>query len=159
MPSSCNCTPADRRVMQEFISIKALRAEQTAASGASLRSRAWREPPEMSPAVRLKVLLFFALFSGGVGTLLALLSCGTEYWLLAAEACGESGAEVFNARVKTRSPSGQNVHRLCLHPPPPQKQTTPPKTRHTNPNVRLLISLQLQPPRRGPRWESRGLRV
>lgn len=61
----------------------------------------------MSPAVRLKVLLFFALFSGGVGTLLALLSCGTEYWLLAAEACGgrpegESGAEVFNARFKTR---------------------------------------------------------
>uniref|UniRef100_A0A8C2WNK6 Transmembrane protein 182 n=1 Tax=Cyclopterus lumpus TaxID=8103 RepID=A0A8C2WNK6_CYCLU len=36
------------------------------------------------------VLLFLALFSGAVGALLALLSCGTEYWLLAAESCRSS---------------------------------------------------------------------
>ncbi len=41
----------------------------------------------MSPAERLKVLLFLALFFGAVGFLFTLLSCGTEYWLLAAESC------------------------------------------------------------------------
>lgn len=45
----------------------------------------------MSPAERLKVLLFLALFSGAVGVLFALLSCGTEYWLLAAETCSGPG--------------------------------------------------------------------
>ncbi|XP_068447032.1 transmembrane protein 182-like isoform X2 [Clinocottus analis] len=42
----------------------------------------------MAPAERLQVLLFLALFSAAVGSLLTLLSCGTEYWLLAAESCG-----------------------------------------------------------------------
>ncbi|XP_031147634.1 transmembrane protein 182-like [Sander lucioperca] len=41
----------------------------------------------MSPAERLKVLLFLALFFGATGFLFTLLSCGTEYWLLAAESC------------------------------------------------------------------------
>ncbi|KAM9333966.1 transmembrane protein 182-like [Symphorus nematophorus] len=41
----------------------------------------------MSPAERLKVLLFLALFFGAVGFLFTLLSCGTEYWLLAAGSC------------------------------------------------------------------------
>ncbi|XP_044044565.1 transmembrane protein 182-like [Siniperca chuatsi] len=41
----------------------------------------------MSPAERLKVLLFLALFFGAIGFLFTLLSCGTEYWLLAAESC------------------------------------------------------------------------
>lgn len=44
----------------------------------------------MSPAERLKVLLFLALFFGAVGFLFTLLSCGTEYWLLAAESCSRS---------------------------------------------------------------------
>uniref|UniRef100_A0A8D0AUW3 Transmembrane protein 182 n=1 Tax=Sander lucioperca TaxID=283035 RepID=A0A8D0AUW3_SANLU len=35
----------------------------------------------------LKVLLFLALFFGATGFLFTLLSCGTEYWLLAAESC------------------------------------------------------------------------
>uniref|UniRef100_A0A667WU85 Transmembrane protein 182 n=1 Tax=Myripristis murdjan TaxID=586833 RepID=A0A667WU85_9TELE len=42
----------------------------------------------MSPAERLKVLLFLALFFGTIGFLSMLLSCGTEYWLLASESCG-----------------------------------------------------------------------
>ncbi|KAM9327724.1 transmembrane protein 182-like [Pholidichthys leucotaenia] len=41
----------------------------------------------MSPAERLKVLVFLALFFGAVGFLFMLLSCGTEYWLLGAESC------------------------------------------------------------------------
>lgn len=41
----------------------------------------------MSPADRLKVLLFLALFFGALGFLFTLLSCGTEYWLLAVESC------------------------------------------------------------------------
>ncbi|KAM7375313.1 hypothetical protein PAMA_014422 [Pampus argenteus] len=41
----------------------------------------------MSPPDRLKVLLFLALFFGAVGFLSTLLSCGTEYWLLAAGTC------------------------------------------------------------------------
>uniref|UniRef100_A0A3B4UAE6 Transmembrane protein 182 n=1 Tax=Seriola dumerili TaxID=41447 RepID=A0A3B4UAE6_SERDU len=41
----------------------------------------------MSPAERMKLLLFLALFFGAVGFLFMLLSCGTEYWLLAAESC------------------------------------------------------------------------
>eukprot|EP00064_Thunnus_orientalis_P009434 superscaffoldBa00001198_g9458 len=43
----------------------------------------------MSPAERLKVLLFLALFFGATGFLSTLLSCGTEYWLLAAETCSQ----------------------------------------------------------------------
>ncbi|XP_039998360.1 transmembrane protein 182-like [Xiphias gladius] len=45
----------------------------------------------MSPAERTKVLLFLALFFGAVGFLFMLLSCGTEYWLLAAESCSRPG--------------------------------------------------------------------
>ena len=41
----------------------------------------------MAPADRLKVLLFLALFFGALGFLFTLLSCGTEYWLLAVESC------------------------------------------------------------------------
>lgn len=41
----------------------------------------------MSSSLRLKVLLFFALFFGATGFLFLILSCGTEYWLLAAESC------------------------------------------------------------------------
>ncbi|XP_059184318.1 transmembrane protein 182-like [Centropristis striata] len=44
----------------------------------------------MSPAERLKVLVFLALFFGAVGFLFTLLSCGTEYWLLAAESCSRT---------------------------------------------------------------------
>uniref|UniRef100_A0A3Q2T1V5 Transmembrane protein 182 n=1 Tax=Fundulus heteroclitus TaxID=8078 RepID=A0A3Q2T1V5_FUNHE len=47
----------------------------------------------MSPAERLKVLLFLALFFGATGVLFTLLSCGTEYWLLAAESCGRAEEE------------------------------------------------------------------
>uniref|UniRef100_A0A3Q1JZE3 Transmembrane protein 182 n=1 Tax=Anabas testudineus TaxID=64144 RepID=A0A3Q1JZE3_ANATE len=36
------------------------------------------------------LLLFLALFFGAVGFLFTLLSCGTEYWLLAAESCSRS---------------------------------------------------------------------
>ncbi|XP_042369313.1 transmembrane protein 182-like isoform X2 [Plectropomus leopardus] len=61
----------------------------------------------MTPAERLKVLLFLALFFGATGFLFTLLSCGTEYWLLAAETCSrtedshggqreKSGAEAIN---------------------------------------------------------------
>ncbi|XP_070786938.1 transmembrane protein 182-like [Enoplosus armatus] len=42
----------------------------------------------MPPAERPKVLLFLALFFGATGSLFTLASCGTEYWLLAAESCG-----------------------------------------------------------------------
>ncbi|XP_061571487.1 transmembrane protein 182-like [Cololabis saira] len=41
----------------------------------------------MTPTDRSKVLLFLALFFGAAGFLFMLLSCGTEYWLLAAESC------------------------------------------------------------------------
>ncbi|XP_041638193.1 transmembrane protein 182-like [Cheilinus undulatus] len=41
----------------------------------------------MTPAERLKVLVFLALFFGAGGFLFTLFSCGTEYWLLAAETC------------------------------------------------------------------------
>ncbi|KAM6893482.1 transmembrane protein 182-like [Xenentodon cancila] len=44
----------------------------------------------MTPAERSKVLLFLALFFGAAGFLFTLLSCGTEYWLLAAESCSRS---------------------------------------------------------------------
>ncbi|XP_026157505.1 transmembrane protein 182-like isoform X3 [Mastacembelus armatus] len=56
----------------------------------------------MSPAERLRVLLFLALFFGAVGFLFTLLSCGTEYWLLAAESCSRSGgrgAAVKDVRI------------------------------------------------------------
>lgn len=63
----------------------------------------------MSPAERLKVLLFLALFFGAAGFLLLLLSCGTEYWLLAAESCsrsvdkyGESGLREGNSNTEVR---------------------------------------------------------
>ncbi|XP_071401824.1 transmembrane protein 182-like [Centroberyx affinis] len=45
----------------------------------------------MSPAGRQKVLVFLASFFGAVGFLSALLSCGTEYWLLASESCSSPG--------------------------------------------------------------------
>uniref|UniRef100_A0A3Q0T1Y6 Transmembrane protein 182 n=1 Tax=Amphilophus citrinellus TaxID=61819 RepID=A0A3Q0T1Y6_AMPCI len=45
----------------------------------------------MSPSKRMKVLLFFALFFGATGFLFLILSCGTEYWLLAAESCSNPG--------------------------------------------------------------------
>ncbi|XP_058478650.1 transmembrane protein 182-like [Solea solea] len=48
---------------------------------------------DMSPAERTKLLLFFALFSGVVGFLLMLLSCGTEYWLLAAQSCRDEALD------------------------------------------------------------------
>ncbi|XP_069554337.1 transmembrane protein 182-like [Brachyistius frenatus] len=44
----------------------------------------------MSPADRLKVLLFLAFFFEAIGFLFTLLSCGTEYWLLAAESCSQT---------------------------------------------------------------------
>ncbi|XP_075951064.1 transmembrane protein 182-like [Anarhichas minor] len=47
----------------------------------------------MSPAERLKLLLFLASFFGASGFLLTLVSCGTEYWLLAAESCSSGGRE------------------------------------------------------------------
>ncbi|CAJ1087545.1 transmembrane protein 182-like [Xyrichtys novacula] len=47
----------------------------------------------MTPAERLKVLVFLALFFGAVGFLLTLLSCGTEYWLLASETCSQREGE------------------------------------------------------------------
>lgn len=45
----------------------------------------------MSPAERLKLQLFLALFFGAVGFLSTLLCCGTDYWLLATESCGRPG--------------------------------------------------------------------
>ncbi|XP_030607223.1 transmembrane protein 182-like [Archocentrus centrarchus] len=45
----------------------------------------------MSSSKRMKVLLFFALFFGATGFLFLILSCGTEYWLLAAESCSNPG--------------------------------------------------------------------
>ncbi|KAM3585216.1 uncharacterized protein V6R79_010622 [Siganus canaliculatus] len=45
----------------------------------------------MAPADRLKLLLFLALFFGAVGFLVMLLSCGTEYWLLASQSCSRPG--------------------------------------------------------------------
>ncbi|KAK2917426.1 transmembrane protein 182-like [Channa argus] len=56
----------------------------------------------MAPADRLKVLLFLALFFGAAGFLFTLLSCGTEYWLLAAESCsrvGDRRGEAGDVRV------------------------------------------------------------
>ncbi|XP_022616015.1 transmembrane protein 182-like isoform X2 [Seriola dumerili] len=56
----------------------------------------------MSPAERMKLLLFLALFFGAVGFLFMLLSCGTEYWLLAAESCSrpeDRGGAVNNVRI------------------------------------------------------------
>ncbi|XP_054915105.1 transmembrane protein 182-like isoform X1 [Poeciliopsis prolifica] len=47
----------------------------------------------MSAADRMKALLFLALFSGASGALLAVLCCGTEYWLLAAESCSRTRGE------------------------------------------------------------------
>ncbi|KAG7236208.1 hypothetical protein INR49_001326 [Caranx melampygus] len=53
----------------------------------------------MSPAERMKLLLFLALFFGAVGFLFMLLSCGTEYWLLGAESCSrpEDGRGAVNS--------------------------------------------------------------
>lgn len=45
----------------------------------------------MSSSKKMKVLLFFALFFGATGFLFLILSCGTEYWLLAAESCSNRG--------------------------------------------------------------------
>lgn len=44
----------------------------------------------MSPAEKLKLLLFCELFFGAVGLLFTLLSCGTEYWLLADVSCSRA---------------------------------------------------------------------
>lgn len=56
----------------------------------------------MSPLERIKVLLFLALFFGATGFLFMLLSCGTEYWLLAAESCdGGSGLSETRGNLKT----------------------------------------------------------
>ncbi|KAM4711113.1 LOW QUALITY PROTEIN: transmembrane protein 182-like [Anableps anableps] len=46
----------------------------------------------MSPAERLKVLLFLALFSGATGAFFTLLCCA-DYWLLAAESCSRRQEE------------------------------------------------------------------
>ncbi|KAM4559930.1 transmembrane protein 182-like isoform 2-T2 [Odontesthes bonariensis] len=55
----------------------------------------------MSPADRLKVLLFLALFFGAAGFLFMVLSCGTEYWLLAAESCdGGGGQREVKSKIK-----------------------------------------------------------
>ncbi len=68
----------------------------------------------MSPAERLKLLLFLAPFFGAVGFLCTLLSCGTEYWLLAAETCsgpegnhGGSGLRESRGEVFTLNTAGK----------------------------------------------------
>ncbi|XP_041822419.1 transmembrane protein 182-like [Chelmon rostratus] len=67
----------------------------------------------MSPAERLKVLLFLALFFGAAGSLFTLLSCGTEYWLLAAESCSlpEGGDRGSGLREKSswKDPDGVRI--------------------------------------------------
>ncbi|XP_029931254.1 transmembrane protein 182-like [Myripristis murdjan] len=69
----------------------------------------------MSPAERLKVLLFLALFFGTIGFLSMLLSCGTEYWLLASESCGlpedrsvlgNGGSGLSHGKSKTEAADG-----------------------------------------------------
>ncbi|KAF7230156.1 transmembrane protein 182 isoform X2 [Nothobranchius furzeri] len=59
----------------------------------------------MSPPERLKLLLFLALLSGAAGFLFTLLSCGTEYWLLAVESCrqvedGDKGVRPGKVNIK-----------------------------------------------------------
>lgn len=43
----------------------------------------------MSPSDSSRLLLFLSLFFTAVGCLFTLLCCGTDYWLLAAEACDQ----------------------------------------------------------------------
>ncbi|XP_068575760.1 transmembrane protein 182-like [Cebidichthys violaceus] len=64
----------------------------------------------MSPAERLKVLLFLALFFGASGFLLTLLSCGTEYWLLAAESCSRpEGGDLREGKSAAKGLDGVRV--------------------------------------------------
>ncbi|XP_073318216.1 transmembrane protein 182-like [Pagrus major] len=68
----------------------------------------------MSPADRLKVLLFLALFFGAVGFLFTLLSCGTEYWLLAVESCsrpadGRAGGGGFREKSSGEAVDGVRI--------------------------------------------------
>lgn len=65
----------------------------------------------MSPADRLKLLLFLALFSGAVGFLSTLLCCGSEYWLLASESCtrpgeGRGGGTSWTRPARRRGEAG-----------------------------------------------------
>ncbi|XP_074521096.1 transmembrane protein 182-like [Halichoeres trimaculatus] len=53
----------------------------------------------MTPAERLKVLVFLSFFFGASGFLFTLLSCGTEYWLLAAETCSRRDEASDGVRV------------------------------------------------------------
>ncbi|XP_049426328.1 transmembrane protein 182-like isoform X2 [Epinephelus fuscoguttatus] len=68
----------------------------------------------MSPAERLKVLLFLALFFGAIGFLFTLLSCGTEYWLLATESCsqpevGYGGRGLREGKSSTKAIGGVRI--------------------------------------------------
>lgn len=56
----------------------------------------------MSPADFSRLLLFLSLFFTAVGCLFTLLCCGTDYWLLAAEACDQPWGivgEAFSGRT------------------------------------------------------------
>ncbi|XP_038577411.1 transmembrane protein 182-like [Micropterus salmoides] len=64
----------------------------------------------MSAAERLKVLLFLALFFGATGFLFTLLSCGTEYWLLAAESCSQPGDSYGGSSLSERKGSTKAIH-------------------------------------------------
>ncbi|KAM6892865.1 transmembrane protein 182-like [Lycodopsis pacificus] len=63
----------------------------------------------MSPAERLKLLLFLALFFGASGFLLTLVSCGTEYWLLAAESCSSAGRVPREGESGTEDADGVRI--------------------------------------------------
>uniref|UniRef100_UPI0037E8E00A transmembrane protein 182-like n=1 Tax=Semicossyphus pulcher TaxID=241346 RepID=UPI0037E8E00A len=54
----------------------------------------------MTPTERLRLLLFLALFFGAAGCLSTLLSCGTEYWLLAAESCSRTEGRFGGSGVR-----------------------------------------------------------
>lgn len=60
----------------------------------------------MSPADSSRLLLFLSLFFTAVGCLFTMLCCGTDYWLLAAEACGQPQGivgEALNDRTDRRT--------------------------------------------------------
>uniref|UniRef100_A0A3Q3ENR8 Transmembrane protein 182 n=1 Tax=Labrus bergylta TaxID=56723 RepID=A0A3Q3ENR8_9LABR len=61
----------------------------------------------MTPAERLKALLFLALFFGAAGFLFTLLSCGTEYWLLAAETCNTNKGSFGGSGLKKGKSSSE----------------------------------------------------
>ncbi|KAE8278529.1 Transmembrane protein 182 Precursor [Larimichthys crocea] len=67
----------------------------------------------MSAAERLKLLLFLALFFAAVGFLFTLLSCGTEYWLLATESCSRAedhdGGDGRSSREVLQGPHGVRI--------------------------------------------------